>query len=83
MVSEYYACAPWKTFAALLPVALRQPRLRTVRYVRATGAAPARELTSRQAAALAALGAGEMQWAVARRQPASARLCCARVVSAA
>lgn len=83
-VSEYYACAPWKTFAALLPVALRQPRLRTVRYVRATGAAPARELTSRQAAALAALGAGEMQWAVARRQagisPALLRTLCQRGV---
>jgi primosomal protein N' (replication factor Y) len=60
-VSEYYVCAPWKTFAALLPSRLRTPRVKNVPYLRATGAPSADRLSTKQAALLAALGNAEMR----------------------
>ncbi len=67
-VSDYYVCSPWRTFAALLPASVRQPRLRNVTYLRVTGATPDRKLTTRQAGLLAAVGTGEIEQATALRQ---------------
>ncbi len=59
-ISEYYACPPWKVFAAVLPLGLRRPPTRRVEYLeRGPGAAPAR-LTPRQRAVLAALAEGPL-----------------------
>jgi len=64
-VSDYYLCAPWKTFAALLPSGLRTPRQTAVTYVRATGTPPTSRLSAKQAALLAVLGEAEMPQAAA------------------
>lgn len=67
-VSEYYACSPWKTFAALLPATLRDPPQRNVTYLRKTGNALPRKPTPGQAALLDALAEGEMTRAEALRR---------------
>ena len=54
-VSDYYACSPWKTFAAILPATLRKPHLKRVTYVHRTEV-EADRLTPRQKALLAAVG---------------------------
>ncbi len=60
-VSEYYACSPGHTFDAIVPVVLRKPRLRKVKYVRASERAPDKPLSKRQQAVLDALGSREMR----------------------
>jgi primosomal protein N' (replication factor Y) len=60
-VSEYYACPPGHTFDAIVPVVLRKPRLRQVRYVRVTGQSPGRPLSRGQQALLDAIGDGEVR----------------------
>lgn len=67
-VSDYYACSPWKTFTAVLPVALRKPRFNTVRHLRATGHRPSKDLTAKQAALLAVIGDAEVRRDEALRQ---------------
>jgi len=60
-VGDYYACSPWKTFAALLPAALRTPAQKRAFFVRPTGTALPRKPTAAQAAILAALAEGELE----------------------
>jgi len=56
-LGEYYACPPWKVFAAMLPIGLRRPPACRVEYFeRGPAAAPAR-LTPRQQAVLTTLAA--------------------------
>ncbi len=64
-VSEYYACSPGQTFDALVPAVLRKPRMRKVRYVRATGHSEERPRSKQQQALLDLLGEGEMRRDVA------------------
>lgn len=59
-VSEYYACPPGQTFDAVVPAILRKPRLRKVRYVRATGQPPEKPLSKKQQALLSAVGEAEV-----------------------
>jgi len=59
-VADYYVCAPWKVFAALVPASMRRVRWRKVTCLRATRAAQDERLTRRQAALLATLGDAEL-----------------------
>lgn len=60
-ISDYYACPPGMTLTAMVPAALRKPRLRKVSYVRATGQTPEKALTEKQQTLVDALGAGELR----------------------
>lgn len=60
-ISEYYACSPGLTLAALVPAAAREKRLKKVTYLRATGLEPATRLTPKQSDLLAALAEGELR----------------------
>jgi primosomal protein N' (replication factor Y) len=81
-VSEYYVCSPWKTFAAVLPPALRKPRARLVAYLRATGAPLTAKLTAKQESLLSAIGGQELRQTDALRQagvsPATLATLCRR-----
>ena len=59
-ISRYYACAPGLVLEAMAPAAVRQVRLRRVRYVRAVGQPDDARLSQRQRAILAALAGGEL-----------------------
>lgn len=56
-ISEYYVCPPGRTFAAMLPSAVRAAKRPTVQYVQTAGDAPSK-LTPRQAAVWSVLGGG-------------------------
>jgi primosomal protein N' (replication factor Y) len=60
-VSEYYACSPGQTFDAIVPTLLRKPKMRKVRYVRATGRSEEKPRSKQQRALLDLLGPGEMR----------------------
>ncbi|MFQ5807113.1 MAG: primosomal protein N' [Phycisphaerae bacterium] len=60
-VSEYYACPPGLTFERIVPAVLRKPRMRKVRYVRATGRAADKPLSKSQQALLDAVGNEEVR----------------------
>ena len=60
-VSDYYVCPPWKTFAAVVPLSVRRPRLRNVTYLRATGRLLPKRPSPGQAALLAAIGDAEVR----------------------
>ena len=59
-VSEYYACPPGLTFDTIVPAMLRKPRVRKVRYIRATGRTVDKPLSKQQQALLDVVGEGEV-----------------------
>lgn len=60
-VADYYACPPGRVFEAMIPVALRTPRTRTVVYVRRAGGELTRPARGKRAAVLAALAVGPQE----------------------
>ncbi|MGE0479155.1 MAG: primosomal protein N' [Phycisphaerae bacterium] len=60
-VADYYACPPGRVFEAMIPVAMRTPRMRTVVYVRRAAGELMRPLSEKRAALLAALQSGPQE----------------------
>ncbi|MFH1747842.1 MAG: primosomal protein N' [Planctomycetota bacterium] len=58
-ISKYYVCAPGLTLKSLVPSALRQPQLRKVTYLRATGQTVTERLTVKQQALMDILATGD------------------------
>jgi len=73
-VSDYYACPPGMTLTAMVPAALRKPRLRKVTYVRTAEQMLGGPFTEKQQALVDALRLGEL-----RRSGVTAREAVARV----
>lgn len=60
-VSGYYACPPAQTIDAIVPAVLRKPRMRKVRYVRATGRSADKPLSENQQALSNVVQSGEVR----------------------
>ena len=60
-ISDYYACPPAATFDAIVPAALRKPRMRKIIYVHPTGVATDKPLTAKQQALIDVLGGEPMR----------------------
>ncbi len=54
-VGEYYCCPPGQTLDALVPAAMRKPRLRKVRYIKVAGPIPDKKFSAQQRALLAVI----------------------------
>ncbi|MBK9119519.1 MAG: primosomal protein N' [Phycisphaerales bacterium] len=72
-LSAYYVCSPWKTLAAVFPLALRHERQVVQRYLRRVAAVPVGRITPRQEALLAVLADGWTAEADALERSATSR----------